>query len=418
MKNTSPDPQPRQTLRRRSETTLAIAFLVLLVGSLIVVINVIHPRSSTPASPSHASTSRSAQTAHALASGVYVGGGLGNLYKLDAKTGKLLWNFQTTARTIPAPATVSGNTVYFGDSDGNVYALNATTGKQLWTFVSGGSIVASPTVNGNTVLVGSADSHLYALNAQSGAKIWSYDPGQGSETLTLTTPTVVNGVIYASASDESTHSYMLAVNAQSGTQLWRIQVNGVLLSSPVINLGKVYAVASPISKQAATTSQIDVFNASDGSQPKQPNQEAVAPGTQAATLAPSPPAVANGTVYFGSQDGTVSAVNANTTAVLWHQSVGGAVDASPVVTQGLIFVGVTTGTIDNDAIMALNPADGTPRWTSQINHYAGSNIVVSGNVLFVGTTTPSVYALDATNGLILWTYQDSAPFGNTQLTAA
>jgi outer membrane protein assembly factor BamB len=418
MKNTDPDPQHKQTLRRRGETTLAIVFLVLLVGSLVVVINVIRHRSVTTASPSSAHTAHTAQTAHALASGVYVGGGLGNLYKLNAQTGKLLWNFQTTARTIPAPATVVGNAVYFGDSDGNVYALDASTGKQLWTFSTGGSIVASPTADGSTVLVSSSDSHLYALNAQTGAKIWSYDPGQGSESLTLTAATIVNGVAYASASDESTHSYMFAVNAQNGTQLWRTQVNGVQLSSPVVSLGKVYAVSSPISKQAATTSQIIVFNASNGSQPNQPVQEAVAPGTQAAPLAPPPPVVTNGTVYFGSQDGTVSAVNANTTAVVWHESVGGAVDATPVVSQGLIIVGVTTGTIDNNVIMALNPTDGTPLWTSSLSHYAGSNIVLSGNVLFVGTGTPAVYALNASNGLILWTYQESAPFGNEQVSAA
>ncbi len=418
MKNTDPDSQHRPTLRRRSETTLVIAFLILLVGSLVVVVNIIHQHNSSTASPSHAHTVRTAHTAHADASGLYVGGGMGELYKLDTKTGKLLWSFPTTARTIPAPATVAGNDVYFGDSDGNVYALDANTGKQVWTFSTGGSIVASSTVDGTTVYVGSADSHLYALNAQTGAKVWSYDPGLGNETLTVTSATVVNGVVYASASDEATHSYVFAVNAQTGAQVWRTQANGVLLSAPQVSQGKVYAVSSPITKQTATTSQIAVFNAADGSQPTQPTQEAVAPGTQAAPLAPPPPAIVNGTVYFGSQDGTVSAVSADTAAVLWHQNVGGAVDASPVVTQALIYVGVTTGTIDNNALMALNPADGTQRWTSQLSHYAGSNIVVSGNVLFVGTGTATVYAIDATSGVVLWTYQEPAPFGNTPLTAA
>jgi eukaryotic-like serine/threonine-protein kinase len=418
MKNIDPDSQHRPTPRRRGETTIAIAILILLVGSLVVFVNIIHHHNSSTASPSHARTVRTAHTAHADASSLYVGGGLGELYKLDTETGKLLWRFQTTARTIPAPATVAGNDVYFGDSDGNVYALNADTGKQVWTFSTEGSIVGSPTVDGPTVYLGSADSHLYALNAQTGAKVWSYDPGQGNETVTVTSATVVNGVVYASASDEATHTYVFAVNAQTGAQVWRIQVNGVLLSAPQVSQGKVYAVSSPISKQAATTSQIVVFNAANGSQPTQPTQEAVAPGTQAAPLAPPSPTIVNGTVYFGSQDGTVSAVSAGTAAVLWHQNVGGAVDSSPVVTQALIYVGVSTGTIDNNAIMALNPADGTPRWTSQLSHYAGSNIVVSGNVLFVGTQTATVYALDATSGLVLWSYQEPAPFSNTPLTAA
>ncbi len=420
MKNTVSEPQHRQTLRRRIEIVGTLAFLAVLVGSLIVVVNVIH-HGSKPASTSHAYTTGAIHIAHAAASGLYVGGGEGELYKLDTQTGKLLWSFPTSGRTIPAPATVAGNVVYLGGGDGNLYALNADTGRQIWSFSTGGSIVASPTVDGNQVYVGSSDGNVYALKTADGTKVWSYNPGQGSETVTVTSAAVVNGVLYASATNETSHSYVFAVNVQSGAQVWRSQANGVLFSAPQVYRNKVYVVSSPLSKQSGptgTTSRVEVFNAKDGSQPRQPAAQPVAPATSAAPLAPASPVLDDGIIYFGSQDGTVSALKSNTTSVLWHQNFPGQVDASLVLTDKLLYVGVTTGTIYNNAIIALNPGDGSLRWQTQLNHYAGSNMVVSGNALFVGTDTAQVYALDANSGSILWTYQEPVPFGNTPLAAA
>jgi eukaryotic-like serine/threonine-protein kinase len=419
MKNTVSEPQHTQTLRRRIEIVGTLAFLAVLVGSLLVVVNVIH-HGSKPASTSHTYITGAIHIAHAVATGLYVGGE-GELYKLDTQTGKLLWSFPTQAKTIPAPATVAGSTVYFGDSNGSVYALQADTGKQLWSFSTGGPIVASPTVDGNQVYVGSTDSRLYALNAQTGAKVWSYDAGRGSETVTLTSATVVDDVVYASATNETDRSYVFAVDAQNGAQVWRSQASGVLFSAPQVYRNKVYVVSSPLSKQSgptATTSRVEIFNAKDGSQPTQPAAQPVAPATSAAPLAPASPVLDDGIIYFGSQDCTVSALKSNSTSVLWHLNFPGQVDASLVLTDKLLYVGVTTGTINNNAIIALNPADGSQRWQTQLDHYAGSNMVVSGNALFVGTDTAQIYALDANSGSILWTYQEPVPFGNTPLAAA
>src|SRR2546428_7363533 len=172
MTNTVSDPQHRQTLRRRIEIVGTLAFLAVLVGSLIVVVNVIH-HGSKPASTSHAYTTGAIHIAHAAASGLYVGGGEGELYKLDTQTGKLLWSFPTSGRTIPAPATVAGNVVYLGGGDGNVYALNADTGTQIWSFSTSGSIVASPTVDGDQGYVGSSDWQRDGLQNARGTEICS-----------------------------------------------------------------------------------------------------------------------------------------------------------------------------------------------------------------------------------------------------
>jgi len=70
---------------------------------------------------------------------VFVGSDIGYFYSLNADTGCIYWSYraQATVRTAATvgPVTGSGATkyaVYFGDFRGNVYALDAATGKPLW----------------------------------------------------------------------------------------------------------------------------------------------------------------------------------------------------------------------------------------------------------------------------------------------
>ncbi len=60
---------------------------------------------------------------------------------------------------------VENGVVYVGSSDGNIYALDAKTGKLIWRYATSGRIWSSPTYWKGAVYVGSSDNRLYALNA-------------------------------------------------------------------------------------------------------------------------------------------------------------------------------------------------------------------------------------------------------------
>jgi outer membrane protein assembly factor BamB len=49
--------------------------------------------------------------------------------------------------------------------------------------------------------------------------------------------------------------------------------------------------------------------------------------------------VANGVVYVASHDHDVYALNAKTGSKLWSYATGGFVDGSPVVANGVVYVG-------------------------------------------------------------------------------
>lgn len=71
---------------------------------------------------------------------VFVAGGDGHVYALDARTGCTYWTYkaQATVGTAPivgryrTPAGRSGFAVYVGDGSANAYALDAQTGKLIW----------------------------------------------------------------------------------------------------------------------------------------------------------------------------------------------------------------------------------------------------------------------------------------------
>jgi outer membrane protein assembly factor BamB len=64
---------------------------------------------------------------------------------------------------------VSKCEVYVGSYDSNVYALNASTGALLWSFATGGNVISSPAVVNGVVYVGSGDHTLYAFGLPSPA---------------------------------------------------------------------------------------------------------------------------------------------------------------------------------------------------------------------------------------------------------
>ncbi len=407
MKSNLPESPRGQTLRRRIDTIIALLFLTFLVGSLIVVVNLILHSTSHAASPS----SRLVPTLS-----VYVGNGTGGLEKLDASTGRQIWTFQTGGKEVPAPALIANNTAYFGSTDGNLYAVNATTGKEKWHFSTGQTILGSPVLANGVLYFGSDDGNLYAVNPANGALLWSKYTGTGGEAVSVGTPAVVNGVVYATSTNNSTRSYVLALKAQTGAQIWHQQANNELYSSPQVGGGRIYVAATAISQPGQSTtreSHLEVFNAANGTHTLQLGRTQFA---TASTQSISPPTLANGSIYSGTLGGSVSAVNASSNVVKWARTVNGEVDASPQLANGTLFVGVNVGTIEGNSIMALNANNGAVRWQRAIRNYAGSNIVVNGNTVYVGAEDGIVYAIDANTGAIKWTAQDSASFSNQPLS--
>ena len=113
----------------------------------------------------------------------------------------------------------------------------------------------------------------------------------------------------------------------------------------------------------------------------------------------SSPAVVNGVVYVGSDDGNVYALNASTGAKLWSSATEQPVYSSPAVADGVVYVSSNDGDV-----YALNAGTGATLWTYTTQNFLDSSLTVGNGIVYVGAADNNVYALSASSGALLWSY--------------
>ncbi len=130
----------------------------------------------------------------------------------------------------------------------------------------------------------------------------------------------------------------------------------------------------------------------------------------------SSPTVANGVGYFGTERGTIYAVDAYTGAQKWNYSIGFPIKATPAVATGKVYTGSDDGNVYAlDAStgkkygrhlvggIKIIPITGISTLTAMADSRSSPKIF--GNTLYVGALDGNLYALDLNSGTVLWKYQ-------------
>jgi outer membrane protein assembly factor BamB len=120
------------------------------------------------------------------------------------------------------------------------------------------------------------------------------------------------------------------------------------------------------------------------------------------------PAVVNKIVYVCSEDGSVYALRAVDGSKIWQAYIGSGTDHtddSPAVANGIVYIGTRNG------YYAFNATTGAQIWffTSpytprQFTGYVYSSPAVAGNVVYFGSCDNYVFALNAFDGSMIWSY--------------
>jgi polyvinyl alcohol dehydrogenase (cytochrome) len=146
----------------------------------------------------------------------------------------------TTGGDVSARAAVVAGVVYFPDWGGNLWALNAKTGKAIWhhqlsDFGLPAKTIArsSPAVVNGILYIGSqAAATLLAIDAKTGKLKWKTQADPHPMATVTGSPAVIDGVLYTGVSsleEFQNDSYkccsfrgsVLAVNAATGKILWK-----------------------------------------------------------------------------------------------------------------------------------------------------------------------------------------------------
>jgi eukaryotic-like serine/threonine-protein kinase len=170
---------------------------------------------------------------------LYVGGGDGRFYCLNANDGKLIWTF-LAGDIIHTSPVISGARVVFGASDGVLYCLNSVDGSVKWKFKSAGhryfpkgEMQGSPVVFGSLVFIGSRDYNLYAVDLESGYAHWNKQFPLGWATAL----TAMDSTLYAGTSDDR---LLLALDPATGREKWRTEMGFNIFGPPSVSVNTIH----------------------------------------------------------------------------------------------------------------------------------------------------------------------------------
>ena len=159
-------------------------------------------------------------------------------YALNAKTGKFIWSFYTSATDIKTCAAYDGK-IYFGAGNGVFHAMDALTGKEIWSFkvTDGLYISGAPAVKDGKVIFGAYDWKLYCLDAETGSEIWTHN----AYYWITSAPTIVgNSVLVGGSGNRDNKFYLYCVDFDTGRERWTSQVSGNVRVAPSVVNGCIY----------------------------------------------------------------------------------------------------------------------------------------------------------------------------------
>lgn len=326
---------------------------------------------------------------------VFVGPNGHDLLAIDATTGRIRWRFSRASyrRAMVANGTVfvgSGEVV--GHHDEGLLAIDGRTGDVRWRWAETvpASITAAPTVVDGTVFVGSESGDLDAIDAATGERRWSFS---------------TNGSIASAATvaDETTFvcddNGRLWAIAANGTLRWttRIGVTGIE-TAPTYANGTLFVRA--VQEGSDVTTVADTLIAVDSSGNRQWTTTLRTTGSIEQLSAPT---VANGTVYLGSRDGTVRAIDAATGELRWQTDLGASIRASPTVAAGRVVVGTHAG-----RLFALDATTGAIDWRFDAGSLLDTTPTIADGTAVVGGRD-GLYAVDLATGERRWTVGTETP---------
>jgi len=329
--------------------------------------------------------------------------------------GGVKWSFPTGDRIVSSPVWHEG-TLYFGSDDGNVYALDAASGRERWRTRTRGPVPSSPAVADGRVYAMSYDGRLWALDAATGEVLWKFATagekrfearglhGMQPKFQTfadpydvyLSSPLVVDGTVYFGSGDANVY----ALDAASGALRWKFATGDVVHASPAFAGGTIYIGSWDgrfYAIDAASGAERWHFQA--GVDPLIHNQQ----GFQGSA------AVVDGVVYAPCRDANVYALDARSGEEKWRFSTGFSwVIGSPALSRGR----VVFATSDTSLVHVVDAANGKEILQQQAKAYMFASPVVAGDVLLSGVLNGSLQARDFDSGELLWEFRTEAARAN------
>jgi outer membrane protein assembly factor BamB len=261
--------------------------------------------------------------------------------------------------------------------------------RQVWHFRAGHYIEFPPAVAYGRVYVANQTGRFFAVNARTGKMIWQ----KRFRRCIAASPVVADGIVYQAVmhglpcgtGNRSARGFVVAMNARNGKILWRFDA-GAVESTPLVR-GKTIYFGSWDRRLYA----VDIRGGK------------LRWSYRADHEVNTSPAYAGGMLFIGTDGGRVHAVWAKTGRNRWTSSSYSRLGrreqfyATPTVAYGRVYIGNTDGTV-----YAYGAGTGRLLWAQNAGSYVYTAAAVWQRTVYVGSYDGNVYAFDAATGDERW----------------
>lgn len=258
------------------------------------------------------------------------------------------------------PAFADG-VLYAASTDGKIAAIDAASGKTLWSKSSrtqgwfgwgdkkraDALYAGGPMVSGDLLVVGTLDGHVYGINAKDGSPRW--ESVVNSEV--VASPFISGNLVIARTADGRLYGF----DSATGERRWVYDQGSV----PLLSL-----------------------------------------------RGEGPLLVANGVVFFGSDDGKLVALRLDTGDKLWEQRLASGegrteIDRLSDADGGILLDGSTLfGAAYHGNLVAVDGPSGRPLWGRPFSTF--TSLDISNNAIFGVDADSQVWAFDKNGGADMW----------------
>ncbi len=266
---------------------------------------------------------------------VFATTGFAQVVALDAKTGAVLWRQSLSGPMRGAP-TVRAGRVFVVTVDNQTHCLAAEDGAVLWThqgISEGASLLggSSPAVDGNVVVVPYSSGELFALRIDNGSVLWQDQLTTVRRTDNVATlsdirgrPIIDRGRVYAVGHAD----LLVAIDLRNGRRLWEREIGSI--QSPWVAGDYLFLVSNGNEAMAleAKTGKIQWITQLRVWEDEEDRE---------GRIVWAGPVLASDRLIVGSSDGYLVSLSPYTGDVLGKLSISDGVTIAPAVANGTMY---------------------------------------------------------------------------------
>lgn len=365
---------------------------------------------------------------------------------------KPTWTVELGTGVASTPAVVDG-TVYVGTFDKRVLAMDASTGEISWETEVDSNVMSSITVTGDAAYAATGGK-LYRLDRATGEIQWTAVTSEHPIAISPASPVIAGDVVIQGTAsgelmipveDYTFRGSVAGFDVRTGRERWRLWLTaddettgaGVgVWSTPSVDFDRGLAFFGtgntyepPASAYADSIVAIDYQTGEVAWKTQFTNPDVWSTshkGGLDADVGAGPNLWTVGDVDMvgaGDKRGTYHALNRDTGAIEWETqmtagSVLGGVIGTSASTPDAVLVASNNGNAESNlpgttaSVVALNPADGSEKWSVELDAIVYAPVTAIPGVAFVGTTGGEMVALDSDDGATLWSFTAADQVGS------